>query len=79
MRGSIVNAERIREELKKERIFLRHRVKDVYLTVSIGLAQYKKKEDIKVFVNRADHLMYQGKKNGKRQDLFGVISSREKN
>ena len=60
----IVNAERIREELKKEN-FSPSPGKDVYLTVSIGLAQYKKKEDIKVFVNRADHLMYQGKKNGK--------------
>jgi diguanylate cyclase (GGDEF)-like protein/PAS domain S-box-containing protein len=60
----IVNAERIREELKKEN-FSPSPGKQVHLTVSIGLAQYKKKEDMKAFVNRADHLMYQGKKNGK--------------
>jgi PleD family two-component response regulator len=39
--------------------------KDVYITVSIGLAQYKSQEDMKAFVNRVDQLMYQAKKNGK--------------
>jgi Response regulator containing a CheY-like receiver domain and a GGDEF domain len=39
--------------------------KDVHLTVSIGLAQYKPQEDMKAFVHRVDQLMYQGKKNGK--------------
>ncbi|MCX5826168.1 MAG: PAS domain S-box protein, partial [Deltaproteobacteria bacterium] len=34
-------------------------------TVSIGLAQYKPKEEMKAFVHRVDQLMYQGKKNGK--------------
>ena len=60
----IVNAERIREELKKEN-FSPSPGKQVYLTVSTGVAQYRKQEDIKAFVNRVDHLMYQGKKNGK--------------
>jgi diguanylate cyclase (GGDEF)-like protein/PAS domain S-box-containing protein len=60
----IVIAERIREELKKED-FSPVSGKQVHITVSIGLAQYKHEEDEKVFVNRADHLMYQGKKNGK--------------
>jgi diguanylate cyclase (GGDEF)-like protein/PAS domain S-box-containing protein len=60
----IVTAERIREELKKEN-FSPVPGKQVHLTVSIGLALYKKQEDMKTFVNRADHLMYQGKKNGK--------------
>jgi len=35
------------------------------MTVSIGLAQYKTKEEMKVFVNRVDQLMYQAKNNGK--------------
>jgi len=35
------------------------------VTVSIGLAQYKTKEEMKAFVHRVDQLMYQGKKNGK--------------
>ena len=60
----IVIAERIREELRKEDFFP---VPDkcVHLTVSMGLAQYKKQEDMKIFVSRVDHLMYQGKKSGK--------------
>ncbi len=59
-----VTAERIRAEFKKEN-FSPVSDKHVYLTVSIGLAQYKKKEDMKAFVHRVDQLMYQGKKNGK--------------
>ncbi|MFZ2395618.1 MAG: GGDEF domain-containing protein [Smithella sp.] len=62
----VVTAERIREELKKEN-FSPMPNKQVYLTVSIGVAQYKKQEDVKAFVNRVDHLMYQGKKNGKNR------------
>ncbi len=59
-----VTAERIRAELKEE-IFSPVSGKDVYITVSIGLAQYKSQEDMKAFVNRVDQLMYQAKKNGK--------------
>jgi len=36
----------------------------IHLTVSIGLAQYKKQEDMKAFVHRVDQLMYQGKRTG---------------
>ena len=39
--------------------------KDVYITVSIGLAQYRSQEEMKNFVHRVDQLMYQAKKNGK--------------
>lgn len=59
-----VTAERIRAEFKKEN-FSPNPGKDVNLTVSIGLAQYKAKEEMKAFVHRVDRLMYQGKKNGK--------------
>jgi len=59
-----VTAERIRTEFKKEN-FSRTPDQDVHLTVSIGLAQYKPREDMKAFVQRVDQLMYQGKKNGK--------------
>ncbi|KQC08224.1 MAG: hypothetical protein APR62_05165 [Smithella sp. SDB] len=62
----VVTAERIGEELKKEN-FSPIPDKQVYLTVSIGVAQYKKHEDMKAFVNRVDRLMYQGKKNGKNR------------
>ena len=44
--------------------------KKVTSTVSIGLAQYKKNEDIKDFVSRVDHLMYRGKKSGKDRICF---------
>jgi diguanylate cyclase (GGDEF)-like protein/PAS domain S-box-containing protein len=57
-------AERIRAEFKKES-FSPIPGQEVYVTVSIGLAQYKPQEEIKAFVNRVDQLMYQGKKNGK--------------
>ncbi len=59
-----VTAERIRTEFKKE-TFSPAPGQDVHVTVSIGLAQYKQQEDMKVFVHRVDQLMYQGKKNGK--------------
>jgi diguanylate cyclase (GGDEF)-like protein/PAS domain S-box-containing protein len=59
-----VTAERIRTEFKKE-TFSPAPDQDAHVTVSIGLAQYQKKEDMKAFVHRADQLMYQGKKNGK--------------
>lgn len=59
-----VTAERIRTEFKKE-TFSPAPGRDVHVTVSIGLAQYKPPEDAKAFVHRVDQLMYQGKKNGK--------------
>ena len=57
-------AERIRTEFKKEN-FSPTPGQDVNVTVSIGLAQFEPKEDIKAFIHRVDQLMYQGKKNGK--------------
>ena len=59
-----VTAERIRAELKEE-IFFPVSGKDVHMTVSIGLAQYRSQEDVKACVHRVDQLMYQAKKNGK--------------
>jgi diguanylate cyclase (GGDEF)-like protein/PAS domain S-box-containing protein len=63
-KGGAVTAERIRTEFKKEN-FSPVSGKHVYITVSIGLAQHKPQEDMKVFVNRVDQLMYQAKKTGK--------------
>ena len=60
----VVIAERIRTEFKKER-FSPEPGQEIHLTVSIGLAQYKAKEEMKAFVHRVDQWMYQGKKNGK--------------
>jgi diguanylate cyclase (GGDEF)-like protein len=60
----IVTAKRIQKELRKENFSLVSG-KEVYMTVSIGLAQYKPKEEMKVFVQRVDQLMYQAKKDGR--------------
>jgi diguanylate cyclase (GGDEF)-like protein/PAS domain S-box-containing protein len=59
-----VTAERIRAEFRRE-LFSPAPGQGVHVTVSIGLAQYKPREEIKTFVHRVDQLMYQGKKNGK--------------
>jgi diguanylate cyclase (GGDEF)-like protein/PAS domain S-box-containing protein len=59
-----VTAERIRTEFRKE-TFSPAPGRDVLVTVSIGLAQYRPQEEMKAFVHRVDQLMYQGKKNGK--------------
>jgi diguanylate cyclase (GGDEF)-like protein/PAS domain S-box-containing protein len=63
-KDAAVTAERIRTEFKKEN-FPPVSGKEVHMTVSIGLAQYKPQEDMKAFVHRVDQLMYQAKKNGK--------------
>jgi diguanylate cyclase (GGDEF)-like protein len=60
----IVTAKRIQTELRKENFSLVSG-QEIYMTVSIGMAQYKPKEEIRTFVNRVDQLMYQAKKNGR--------------
>jgi diguanylate cyclase (GGDEF)-like protein/PAS domain S-box-containing protein len=60
----IVTAKRIQAELRKE-AFSPVLGQEVYMTVSIGLAQYKPKEEMKTFVRRVDKLMYQAKKDGR--------------
>ena len=60
----IITAKRIQTELRKEP-FSPVLGQEVYLTISIGLAQYKPMEEMKAFVHRVDQLMYKGKKNGK--------------
>jgi len=61
---AVITAERIRTEFKKEN-FSPVAGEYAHLTVSIGVAQHKPQEDMKAFVQRADRLMYQGKKSGK--------------
>ena len=60
----IVTAKRIQKELRKEN-FSQVLAQEVYMTVSIGLAQYKPAEDVKAFVHRVDQFMYKVKKNGR--------------
>jgi len=61
--GAVI-AERIRTEFKKE-LFFPAPGKDVHMTVSIGLAQYRPQEEIRAFVHRVDQIMYKAKKDGK--------------
>ena len=60
----IVTAKRIQKELRKDNFSL-VAGQEVYMTVSIGLAQYKPKEEIKAFVHRVDQFMYKVKKHGR--------------
>ena len=62
-KDGIVTAERIQSELRKE-AFSPVSGQELYMTVSIGLAQYKPKEEMKAFVQRIDQLMYQARKRG---------------
>ena len=62
----IVTAKRIRTELRKED-FSTGLDQNINMTVSIGLAQYKPKEEMKAFVHRADQLMYQAKNDGRNR------------
>ncbi len=62
----MITAQRIQLELRKEK-FSPVLDQEVYMTVSIGLAQYKPKEEMKAFVHRVDQLMYQAKKNGRNR------------
>lgn len=61
--GTIM-AERIQAELR-EKAFFPVSGQKVYITASIGLAQYKPQEEMIAFVRRADQLMYQAKKKRK--------------
>jgi diguanylate cyclase (GGDEF)-like protein len=71
----IIIAKRIQAEFRKE--FLTPMPgKEVFVTMSIGLSQYKPKEDMKAFVHRVDQLMYQAKKNG-RDRIYSEPESQE--
>jgi diguanylate cyclase (GGDEF)-like protein/PAS domain S-box-containing protein len=60
----VITAERIRTEFRKE-TFFPVPGQEVHMMVSIGLAQYRTKEEMKAFVHRVDQLMYRVKENGK--------------
>jgi diguanylate cyclase (GGDEF)-like protein/PAS domain S-box-containing protein len=60
----IIMGERIQAELI-EKAFSPVSGENVFLTASIGLAQYKPNEEMKAFVRRVDKLMYQEKRKGR--------------
>lgn len=62
----IVTAQRVQEEFKKEP-FYPVPGKEIFMTMSIGLSQYKPGEDMKAFVHRVDTIMYQAKHQGRNR------------
>ena len=60
----IVTAKRIQKEFRKENFSL-IAGQEIYMTVSIGLAQHNPNEEIKTFVHRVDQFMYKVKKTGR--------------
>jgi diguanylate cyclase (GGDEF)-like protein/PAS domain S-box-containing protein len=60
----LVTAQRIQNEFRKESFSPIPGTK-IFVSMSIGVSQYKPKEDMKAFVHRVDQLMYQAKKNGR--------------
>jgi diguanylate cyclase (GGDEF)-like protein/PAS domain S-box-containing protein len=59
----VTTAKRIHAELRQE-AFTPLSGQENHITASIGLAQYKFKEELKAFVHRVDQLMYEAKKGG---------------
>jgi len=62
----VVTAQRIQAEMSRE-AFYPEPGKEVYLTMSIGVAQYQFREEMRNFVNRADKLMYRAKQHGRNR------------
>jgi diguanylate cyclase (GGDEF)-like protein/PAS domain S-box-containing protein len=72
----IIKAKRIQAELRKE-TFTPVLDKNIYMTVSIGLSQYKPKEEMKTFIHRAEKLMYQAKKDGRDRICPDIIRNKQ--
>ena len=62
-------AERIRTTFEQEK-FSPHFEEEVHMSVSIGGAQYSKREDLREFIKRADKNMYVAKSKGKNCVFF---------
>jgi diguanylate cyclase (GGDEF)-like protein/PAS domain S-box-containing protein len=60
----LITAERIQNTFRKE-VFTPVPGKEIFVTMSIGLSQYKRNENMKEFVHRVDQLMYKAKQNGR--------------
>lgn len=63
-REGLITAGRIQTEFRKE-IFTPVPGKEIVVTMSIGLSQYRLNENMREFVHRVDQLMYQAKNNGR--------------
>ena len=65
-REGLVVAEKIRQLFSEEELHT-SLSSIAYLTVSVGVTEYRHKEDIETFVHRVDQLMYKAKKSGKNR------------
>lgn len=60
-------AERIRAAVESDRFFPRSESEPVSITISIGVAEFDKDEEVAVFVQRADKAMYLSKQAGRNR------------
>ena len=63
-------AKRIQESLRKTP-FAPLPGQEIFMTVSIGISQYKPAEDVRDFVRRVDQVMYQAKREGRDRICVG--------
>lgn len=66
LKGSKIIAEKIRTMVEKNPFVDKHN-KEILITVSIGLAQYKKEYEINDLIKVADCALYEAKENGRNQ------------
>ncbi|NPA40751.1 MAG: GGDEF domain-containing protein [Aquificae bacterium] len=68
-RGAVMVAERIREGFRNSKVHVNG--KDVWTTVSVGIALYEPGEDIESLIKKADEALYEAKRKGKdRVEVF---------
>jgi diguanylate cyclase (GGDEF)-like protein len=66
LQAATQQAERLCEHIRS--LLIKSGERDISLTISIGIAQYKiQKEDWQTFLRRADAALYQAKNNGRDQ------------
>jgi len=63
--GALIGAERVRTQIEK--IPFPDLVSDFKITVSIGLSEYKMREDIDDVIARADEALYRAKNGGRNR------------
>ncbi len=67
---AMATAKRMQEALRK-RPFSPVPGQEIFVTMSVGLSQYKPKEDMTAFVRRVDKIMYQAKHQGRNRICSG--------
>lgn len=60
-------AERIRSAVQMDRFFPKRETEPVNITISIGVTEFHRPEEVSIFVQRADKAMYQSKQAGRNR------------